>query len=69
LDKPTWLLLPYASEWRWLLGVETTAWYPSMRIFRQSRRGGWPELVDRVSGELRKMGARPYMDSMNLRTS
>jgi tetratricopeptide (TPR) repeat protein len=54
LDKPTWLLLPYASEWRWLLGVETTAWYPSMKIFRQHRRGDWPELVDRVSGELRK---------------
>jgi len=57
LDKPTWLLLPYASEWRWLLGVETTAWYPSMKIFRQRRRGDWPELVDRVSDELRKFFA------------
>ncbi|HTT47593.1 MAG TPA: tetratricopeptide repeat protein [Pseudolabrys sp.] len=52
LNKPVWLMLPFASEWRWLRETESTPWYPSMRIFRQRRRGDWPELVARMRAEL-----------------
>ncbi|MDQ6619122.1 MAG: tetratricopeptide repeat protein, partial [Pseudomonadota bacterium] len=31
LDRPTWLLLPFAADWRWGTGTETSPWYPSMR--------------------------------------
>jgi hypothetical protein len=42
LDKPCWLLLPdYQCDWRWLAEGERTPWYPSLRLFRQPRGGGW----------------------------
>jgi cytochrome c-type biogenesis protein CcmH/NrfG len=48
LGRPTWLLLPFAPDWRWLLETEKSPWYPTMRIFRQSQRGDWPSVVRQV---------------------
>lgn len=52
LGKPVWLLLESAPDWRWLLGVEHSAWYPTARLFRQSRRGDWSGVVERVADQL-----------------
>ncbi|MSP81785.1 MAG: hypothetical protein EXQ94_02350 [Alphaproteobacteria bacterium] len=41
LGRPVWLLLSAAGEWRWLIGRTDSPWYPTMRIFRQSRLGDW----------------------------
>jgi ADP-heptose:LPS heptosyltransferase len=41
LGKPTWLLLPFVPDWRWLLEREDTPWYPSMHLCRQTARGDW----------------------------
>ncbi len=54
LGKPVWTLLPYVPDWRWLMEGETTPWYPTMRLFRQSSPGDWPEVMRRVAGELNK---------------
>jgi hypothetical protein len=54
LGKPVWLLLPYASDWRWMLDREDTPWYPGMRLFRQKRPGDWSDVMDRVTLELRR---------------
>ncbi len=53
LAKPLWLLLPWQSDWRWMQHTLSTPWYPSARLFRQSSPHNWPELIDRVSHELR----------------
>lgn len=52
LGKPVWLLLSYHADWRWLMEGERTPWYPTMRLFRQSRPAGWPSVVSRVAREL-----------------
>ena len=52
LAKPVWVLLPYAPDWRWLLHREDSPWYPTMRLFRQSRPGDWETVIDRVAHEL-----------------
>jgi tetratricopeptide (TPR) repeat protein len=52
LGKPTWVLMPYTPDWRWLLEREDTPWYPSMRLFRQQRPGEWGPVVERVRTEL-----------------
>ena len=31
---------------------EDTPWYPTLRLFRQRTAGNWPEVVERVAGEL-----------------
>ncbi len=41
LGRPTWVALEHAPDWRWLLERTHGPWYPSMRLFRQSRRGDW----------------------------
>jgi ADP-heptose:LPS heptosyltransferase len=53
LGKPVWLLVAYASDWRWLLGRDDSPWYASMRIFRQKRPGDWGEVMERIVAELR----------------
>ena len=52
LGRPTWLLLPFIPEWRWLLERENSPWYPSFRLFRQENPGSWQELLDRVVAAL-----------------
>jgi hypothetical protein len=51
---PTLLLLPYAPDFRWLLGRDDSPWYPSMRLFRQPRPEDWSAVIRMV---LRKLGA------------
>jgi ADP-heptose:LPS heptosyltransferase len=52
LAKPVWTLLPEVPDWRWGLTDPTTPWYPSMRLFRQDRRGDWAGVMGRVSEAL-----------------
>jgi ADP-heptose:LPS heptosyltransferase len=52
LGRRLFLLLPYAANWRWLLDREDSPWYPSARLFRQSRIGDWGAVVDRVGAAL-----------------
>lgn len=52
MGKPVWNLLPFAPDWRWFLEREDTPWYPTMRLFRQSERGNWGEVIKRVSAAL-----------------
>jgi hypothetical protein len=53
LGKPVWVLLPYESDWRWMLDREDSPWYPTMRLFRQDARREWLPVVERVAAELR----------------
>jgi tetratricopeptide (TPR) repeat protein len=52
LARPTWLVLPFAPDWRWQLGRDDSPWYPTLRLFRQPRQGDWPAVVDRVAAAL-----------------
>ena len=48
LGKPTWLLLPHNSDFRWLLDSVDCPWYPSMKIFRQSQPKDWESVSKEV---------------------
>ncbi|MBI1394534.1 MAG: tetratricopeptide repeat protein [Betaproteobacteria bacterium] len=47
LGCDTWVLLHYASDWRWGLG-ETSQWYPGVRLYRQHEFGDWNGVAERV---------------------
>jgi hypothetical protein len=34
VGRPTWVVLPFAPDWRWLMQRSDTPWYPSLRLFR-----------------------------------
>jgi tetratricopeptide (TPR) repeat protein len=48
LGLPVWLLLPFAADWRWMEKRTDSPWYPTMRIFRQSKLGDWEPVVKNV---------------------
>jgi tetratricopeptide (TPR) repeat protein len=48
LGVPVWIALPFAPDWRWMLQREDSPWYPTMRLFRQKRRGDWDEVFERI---------------------
>lgn len=48
LGRPVWTVLPFAPDWRWLEHGVCTPWYPTMRLFRQERRGDWTTIVARL---------------------
>ncbi len=54
LGVPTWTLLPLRADWRWMEEREDTPWYPTMRLFRQSRAGDWESVIARVRHELER---------------
>ena len=55
MGKPVWTLLPAVPDWRWQLSGEETAWYETMRLFRQASPGNWAPVVERVAAELAKL--------------
>ena len=57
LGRPCWMLLPYALDWRWLRDREDSPWYPSIRLFRQSKPQVWHDVLLRVSAELWRAAA------------
>jgi hypothetical protein len=54
LGVPVWLALSAAPDWRWFKDREDTPWYPTMRLFRQTRLGRWDDVFERMAEEVRK---------------
>jgi hypothetical protein len=52
LGQPTWTLLPFEADWRWMLDRPDSPWYPTMRLFRQREEGKWDTVIDNVTAEL-----------------
>jgi tetratricopeptide (TPR) repeat protein len=58
LGVPVWVALSTGSDWRWVRDRPTTPWYPTMRLFRQSRFNDWADVFERMAGELRRIASR-----------
>jgi len=52
LGKPTWVLLPFSPDWRWLLERCDSPWYPSMILYRQTAPGDWDPVINAVGTAL-----------------
>ena len=52
LGKPVLAMLPHARDWRYGLDPHASAWYPSMRLFRQDARGDWTTVLAHVTRAL-----------------
>jgi Flp pilus assembly protein TadD len=52
IGKPVWLLNRFDADWRWGRVGETSAWYPTLRQFRQPVMGDWPAVIAAVRDAL-----------------
>jgi tetratricopeptide (TPR) repeat protein/glycosyltransferase involved in cell wall biosynthesis len=63
LGIPTWVLLPHVPDFRWMVDRTDSPWYPTMRLFRQSRPGDWEGVFQRVAQELQEVRPRGAVSS------
>jgi ADP-heptose:LPS heptosyltransferase len=57
LGKPVWMLNRFDSCWRWFMDREDSPWYPTMRLFRQTRFMEWEPVMARVREQLELLAA------------
>ena len=53
LGVRTFLMLPYANEWRWFDNAKTTPWYKSIELFRQKEEGNWHSVINEIYNKLK----------------
>lgn len=52
IGKPTWVMLAAAADWRWLRERSDSPWYPSVRLFRQTRADDWEGVAEDIAAAL-----------------
>ena len=55
LGAPIWVALALSPDWRWLLQRDDSPWYPTARLFRQTRLDDWGQVFQRMAGDLAKL--------------
>jgi tetratricopeptide (TPR) repeat protein len=53
MGKPVWTLIPFYPDLRWLLDRPDSPWYPTMRLFRQTRPLDWQTPIRAIVDSLR----------------
>jgi tetratricopeptide (TPR) repeat protein len=62
VGTPAWTLLPMVPSWRWMVRGEQSPWYPSVKLYRQPRRGEWQPVLERVADDLRVQVNAPPLE-------
>jgi len=68
LGVPVWVALPLVPDWRWLLEREDSPWYPTMRLFRQTRYSHWEDVFERLAAELKTVVSCQLLENQLLAT-
>jgi hypothetical protein len=51
LGKPVWIMLPFCPDFRWLRDRSDSPWYPTAKLFRQTKDGVWADVFEQVASE------------------
>lgn len=66
LGVPTWVLLPFAPDWRWQLQRTDSPWYRSLKLFRQTQPGNWHGVLQQVTLALARRMPHAALDAADL---
>ena len=53
LGRPTWVMLAFNADWRWLINRDDSPWYPTATLYRQHAIADWSGVYTRVAADLR----------------
>lgn len=65
LGKPTYVMLPYAPDWRWLRERSDSPWYPSMNLFRQQKVGDWGQVIGEMRSALKGVQIKKSSEALS----
>ncbi|MGQ0286022.1 glycosyltransferase family 9 protein [Pasteurellaceae bacterium 22721_9_1] len=54
MGKPTWIMISYHPDFRWLLNRNDSPWYRSVQLFRQDNDQNWLKVVQNIYKQLEK---------------
>jgi tetratricopeptide (TPR) repeat protein len=54
MGQEGWMMIPFAPDYRWLETGQTTPWYQTLRLFRQTERGDWGGVLIRLAAALQQ---------------
>jgi tetratricopeptide (TPR) repeat protein len=52
VGRPTFVLLSFCADWRWLMDRSDSPWYPTVTLYRQRRLGVWDDPLTQVAADL-----------------
>ncbi len=55
LGQPTWVLLPYSADYRWLPDRSDSPWYQNINLIRCEAPGIWANVINQTSEKLKSM--------------
>src|SRR5262249_6189102 len=55
LGRATFVPVTFKPHWLWMREREDTPWYPTLRLFRQEKRGDWAGVMLRVRAAIEAM--------------
>jgi tetratricopeptide (TPR) repeat protein len=59
MGKPVFVALKRVPEWRWMLDRTDSPWYPTMRLFRQQKRGDWTGVFAEIANAVAAISKPP----------
>jgi len=61
MGKPTWIIIPFEPDWRWMLDRHDSPWYPSIRLFRQPKAGDFDHVMQDIHHALTDLTKNPNL--------
>lgn len=55
MGKPTWIMLSYHPDFRWLLVRQDSPWYDSVKLFRQDASLTWQSVIKNIEQQLQQI--------------
>jgi len=55
LGHPTWVMLPYSADYRWMVDRTDSPWYPSIKLIRNLKIADWHDTLITVREDLKSL--------------
>jgi len=55
LGAPVWVLIPDPPDFRWMTDIDHSPWYPTMKLFRQTKSGSWQDVILKIKQKLQSI--------------